>query len=158
MLPISTHDQILGGPSGQVFLGCSFPARDGYRQRILDAAVRIGEVLATHGVVSRFAIDFLSGATSRAADWKHGGPGDQPADGRHDPSRTWRLQFLTGGQLDRATGLFFSPSGPAKYYRATDNLHSDAYRGLLPEDLIEILTENRLHYSHAHRAPASSST
>ena len=27
-LPISTHDQILGGPSGQVFLGCRFPARD----------------------------------------------------------------------------------------------------------------------------------
>ena len=23
---ISTHDQILGGPSGQVFLGCRFPA------------------------------------------------------------------------------------------------------------------------------------
>ena len=32
------------------------------------------------------------------------------------------LQFLTGGQLDPATGLFLSPSGQAKYYRATDNL------------------------------------
>ena len=59
------------------------------------------------------------------------------------------LQFLTGGQLDLATGLFFSPSGHAKYYRATDNLKSDAYRGLLPEDLIEILTYNKLHYNHA---------
>ncbi len=46
VLPISTHDQILGGPSDQVFLGCSFPAREDYRQRILEAAMRIGEVLA----------------------------------------------------------------------------------------------------------------
>ena len=36
-----------------------------------------------------------------------------------------------------------------KYYRATDNLKSEHYRGLLPEDVIEILTINRLHYSHA---------
>ena len=34
------------------------------------------------------------------------------------------LQFLTGGQLDRDTGLFLSPTGLAKYYRATDNLRS----------------------------------
>ena len=59
------------------------------------------------------------------------------------------LQFLTGGKLDAATGLFLSPSGHTKHYRATDNVHSELYRGLLPEDLIEILTVNRLHYSHA---------
>jgi hypothetical protein len=59
------------------------------------------------------------------------------------------LQFLTSGQLDPATGLFLSPSGQTKYYRATDNLHAELYRGLLPEDLIEILTVNKLHYSHA---------
>ena len=59
------------------------------------------------------------------------------------------LQFLTGGHLDPATGLYLSPSGHTKYYRATDNLHSELYRGLLPEDLIEILTVNKLHYSHA---------
>ena len=59
------------------------------------------------------------------------------------------LQFLTGGQLDPASGLFRSSSGQTKYYRATDNLHGELYRGLLPEDLIEILTINKLHYSHA---------
>ena len=30
VLATSTHDQILGGPSGQIYLGCSFPARDDY--------------------------------------------------------------------------------------------------------------------------------
>jgi len=41
-----------------------------------------------------------------------------------------------------------SPRGSPKFYRATDNLQSEAYRGLLPEDLIEIVTINALHYSH----------
>jgi hypothetical protein len=58
------------------------------------------------------------------------------------------LQFLTGGSLDPASGLFLSPSGQAKYYKATDNLYSPRYRGLLPEDLVDLLTVNKLHYSH----------
>jgi hypothetical protein len=58
------------------------------------------------------------------------------------------LRFLTGGELDARTGLFLSPDGLAKFYRATDNLYSESYRGLLPEDLIDILTFNRLHYEH----------
>ena len=36
----------------------------------------------------------------------------------------------------------------AKYYRSTDNLQSESYRGLLPEDLMEILTDNHLHYEY----------
>jgi hypothetical protein len=145
--PISTHDQILGGPSGQVFLGCRFPARDDYRLAVQEAGLRIGKVLADHGVVSRFGVDFLV----------H----------RDDPSSTWKvsaleinlrmggtthpflaLQFLTGGSLDPASGLFHSPTGHTKYYKATDNLFAEQYRGLLPEDLVEILTLNKLHYSH----------
>jgi hypothetical protein len=58
------------------------------------------------------------------------------------------LQFLTGGQLDPDWGLFLSPRGRPKYYRSTDNLRSERYRGLLPEDLMEILTINGLHYNH----------
>jgi hypothetical protein len=148
VLPISTHDQILGGPSDQVFLGCSFPAREDYRLRILDAAMKIGEVLSTHGVVSRFAIDFLLWRDAPGGDWNMAALEiNLRMGGTTHPYLA--LQFLTGGHLDRDTGLFFSPTGLAKYYRATDNLRSDAYRGLLPEDLIDILTENRLHYSHA---------
>jgi hypothetical protein len=149
VLPISTHDQILGGPSDQVFLGCSFPARDEYRMRILEAAMRIGDVLAGHGVVSRFAVDFLVWRDQpEAPEWNLAALEiNLRMGGTTHPYLA--LQFLTGGQLDRTTGLFFSPSGLSKYYRATDNLRSESYRGLLPEDLIDILTENRLHYSHA---------
>src|SRR5690606_42131853 len=33
---ISTHDQVLGGDSGQAYLGCRFPARLDYRAMITD--------------------------------------------------------------------------------------------------------------------------
>ncbi|PYQ63199.1 MAG: carboxylate-amine ligase [Acidobacteria bacterium] len=148
VLPISTHDQILGGPGDQVFLGCSFPAREEYRLRISEAAIRIGEVLATYGVVSRFAIDFLVWRDAPDAELSLAALEiNLRMGGTTHPFLA--LQFLTGGKLDRATGLFYSPTGLAKYYRATDNLRSDSYRGLLPEDVIDILTENRLHYSHS---------
>jgi hypothetical protein len=145
--PVSTHDQILGGPSGQIFLGCTFPARDEYRLRIQEAGVCIGRVLARYGVVSRFAIDFLM---CRGPD--DGGFNLYALEinlrmgGTTHPFLA--LQFLTGGQLDPASGLFLSTTGHTKYYRATDNLYSELYRGLLPDDLIDILTINKLHYNH----------
>ena len=147
VVTISTHDQILGGPSGQAFLGCSFPARHEYRLAITEAAHRIGAVLGNHGVVSRFAVDFLVCRNEGQSEWSLAALEiNLRMGGTTHPYLA--LQFLTGGQLDQGSGLFRSPSGQAKYYRATDNLRSDRYRGLLPEDLIEILTVNKLHYSH----------
>jgi hypothetical protein len=147
VLPISTHDQILGGPSGQVFLGCRFPARDDYRLRVQEAGLRIGAVLAARGAVSRFGVDFLVHRGSPAEEWKLTALEiNLRMGGTTHPYLA--LQFLTGGSLDRATGLFLSSSGHAKYYKATDNLFSEQYRGLLPEDLVDILTVNKLHYSH----------
>jgi len=147
VLALSTHDQILGGPSGQVFLGCRFPARDDYRLAIQEAGLRIGDVLAHKGVVSRMGVDFLVHRNDPAAEWTVTALEiNLRMGGTTHPFLA--LQFLTGGSLDPATGLFLSPSGHAKYYKATDNLFSEQYRGLLPEDLVEILTVNKLHYSH----------
>ena len=146
---LSTHDQILGGPSGQVYQGCRFPAEEGYRRPIQEAARRIGAVLARRGVVSRFGVDFLVGQ-----DRKTGAQDSKALEinlrmgGTTHPFLA--LQFLTGGKLDPDSGSFFSPRGLPKFYRSTDNLKSPAYRGLGPEDLIDITTANRLHYSHAN--------
>ena len=144
---ISTHDQILGGPSGQVFLGCSFPAHDDYRMKVQETGQRIGATLARYGVVSRFAVDYLVHREEPDAEWKVTALEiNLRMGGTTHPFLA--LQFLTGGGIDPETGLFLASSGHAKYYRATDNLNSDSYRGLLPEDLVEILTVNKLHYSH----------
>ena len=104
---ISTHDQILGGPSGQVFLGCSFPAHDDYRLKVQEAGQTIGAVLARHGVVSRFAVDYLVHREQPDAEWKVTALEiNLRMGGTTHPFLA--LQFLTGGAIDPDTGLFLS--------------------------------------------------
>ena len=56
---LSTHDQLLGGASGQSYLGCLFPADPAYSRLISEPAQRIGDRLASAGALGRFAIDFV---------------------------------------------------------------------------------------------------
>jgi hypothetical protein len=147
VLPVSTHDQILGGPQGQTYLGCRFPARDDYRLAMSEMGNRIGEVLAAKGVVSRFGVDFLAARERPGDSWTLSALEiNLRLLGTTHPFLA--LSFLTGGQLDAATGQFLSLGGRPKFYRATDNLRSDRYRTLGPDDLIDIVTDNRLHYNH----------
>jgi hypothetical protein len=143
----STHDQILGGPSGQIYLGCTFPAEDAYRGLIQQAGMAIGRVLCAHDVVSRLGVDFLVYRQTPQDRWQLSALEiNLRVLGTTHPYLA--LQFLTGGRLDPETGLFMSLSGRAKYYMATDNLRSATYRGILPEDLVDIVTNNGLHYSY----------
>jgi hypothetical protein len=140
---ISTHDQVLGGPTGQKFLGSIFPAAEDYRLQIQDAARRVGAVLQRGGVLGRFGIDFV--CVRRPGGWdaiaieinlRKGGT-----------THTFQtLQYLTGGHYDSESGLFRTPGGQARCYYATDNLTKQAYRRLLPEDLIDIAVEHDLHF------------
>jgi hypothetical protein len=57
---LSTHDQVLGGASGQTYLGCRFPADPAYASAIMREAAKVGARLAREGVVGRFAIDFVA--------------------------------------------------------------------------------------------------
>src|SRR6185436_5624961 len=56
---LSTHDQMLGGPSGQAYLGCRFPADPEYAPAIMAEALKVGRRLAKEGVIGRFALDFV---------------------------------------------------------------------------------------------------
>jgi len=56
---LSTHDQLLGGPSGQSYLGARFPADIAYARSISAEAKVVGDRLAREGVLGRFAIDFV---------------------------------------------------------------------------------------------------
>jgi hypothetical protein len=143
----STHEQILGGSGGQVFLGCHFPADDDYRRELQHAGLRVGQALAGKGVIGRLSVDFLATRNAPTEQWRIAAIEiNLRMGGTTHP--TLALRFLTGGELDRATGLLRAPDGRAKYYRASDNVQSDRYRGLLPEDLIEIVTMNRLDFNH----------
>ncbi|MFN8650772.1 MAG: peptide ligase PGM1-related protein [Gemmatimonadales bacterium] len=148
VIPISTHDQILGGESAQVYEGCRFPAADDYRMDVHRAGVQVGEVLARRGVVSRFAVDFLTVRDGPADAWRTLALEiNLRLGGTTHPFLALRL--LTGGELDDTTGQYLSASGRAKFYRSTDSLHSPRYKGLLPDDLVEIVTINQLGFDQA---------
>jgi len=145
---LSTHDQILGGSGGQIYLGCYFPAEQSYRLRLQELGLKVGRNLAEKGALERFGVDFVA---VRQPD-KSGIPQwDLQAieinlrkGGTTHPFMT--LKFLTNGRYDMATGLFYSQQGCPKYYIATDNLQKERYRGLLPNDLMDIIAHHRLHF------------
>jgi hypothetical protein len=141
---VSSHEQVLGGNTGQVYLGCRFPAREEYRLMIQEQARRIGAVLSKKGVIGRFGIDFLL-TREHGGEWQsHALEINLRMGGTTPPYHA--LEFLTSGELNPETGIFHAPTGQEKFYSATDNLKSPAYRGLLPEDLFDISIRNKIHY------------
>ncbi len=141
---LSTHDQILGGPDGQIYLGCRFPADEVYRLQLQELGLKVGRNLAQKGALERFGVDFI-------AVKQDNGHWDIQAieinlrkGGTTHPFMT--LKLLTNGRYELSTGLFYSQQGRAKYYIATDNLQKDRYRGLLPNDLMDIIAHHRLHF------------
>jgi PGM1 C-terminal domain len=143
---ISTHDQVLGGPSGQVYLGCRFPADPAYAREIRDAGVRVANVLRQDGVIGRFGVDFVS--VRRADRWEHAAIEiNLRKGGTTHPFLM--LQFLTDGAYEPDAGIFRTPTGQPCHYVATDNLADPAYRGLTPDDLIDIAVDNCLHFHGA---------
>lgn len=141
---VSSHEQVLGGNTGQVYLGCTFPASEDYRLLIQEQAGRIGEILSHKGVIGRFGIDFLL-TRSKDGEWQsHALEINLRMGGTTPPYHA--LEFLTSGELNPETGIFCAPTGQEKFYSATDNLKSPAYRGLLPEDLFDISIRNKIHY------------
>ncbi len=143
---ISTHDQVLGGGNGQVFLGCRFPADAAYRLDVQELGFRAGRALASKGVLGRFGIDFIS--VPENGGWRHYAIEiNLRKGGTTHPFLM--LQFLTAGSYDPKTGLFFSAAGKPCSYYASDNLHEERYRGLTPSDLIDIAASKGLHFNAA---------
>jgi hypothetical protein len=143
---ISTHDQVLGGPSGQIFLGSTFPADAEYSRDIQEAGWRVAEVLKQRGALGRFAIDFIS--VKREERWEHAAIEINLRKGGTTHPYLM-LRFLTDGTYDPENGLYCTPTGQPCYYYASDNLQSPAYKGLTPDDLVDISVDFGLHFDGA---------
>ncbi len=152
---LSTHDQVLGGPDHQIFLGCSFPADPDYALRIQSMGAEIGQNLAAKGALERFGVDFV------AVHHPHANPAwdlyaieiNLRKGGTTHPFMA--LKLLTDGQYCPEDGLFYTRQGQTKFYRASDNLQKPAYRGLLPSDLMDIIVSDRLHFNSAEGVGAA---
>jgi len=143
---LSTHDQMLGGPSGQSYLGARFPADPAYSRIIMPEAVKVGARLAREGVIGRFAIDFVV-VRSASGVWEpYAIEINLRKGGTTHPYLT--LQYLTDGAYDTETGLFRTLRGQPKYYVATDHLEAPEYRVFAPDDVFDIVSRHRLHFDH----------
>jgi hypothetical protein len=136
---LSTHDQILGGPGNQVYLGCRFPARPEYRLAIQAEACKVAGVLAARGVTGVFGIDFLvddGRVTLSEINLRVGGT----------THPYWMARLVTGGRYDEESGELRVPGGGSRCYMATDNLKSEQLVGCSPAEIIERIDQAGLAY------------
>lgn len=140
---LSTHDQLLGGPTGQSFLGSRFPADRSYAPAIAEAAIAVGERLVGEGVLGRFAIDFLvAGRGAEATPYAI--EINLRKGGTTHPFLT--LQFLTDGVYDHREGVFRTPMGEEKCFIASDHLEAARYRALDVEGVFDLSVRRGLHF------------
>jgi len=140
---ISTHDQVLGGESGQVFIGAKFPADEVYACEIGMNGLRVANEMKKYGVLGRFSIDFISVKENNA--WKHYAVEiNLRKGGTTHPNLL--LQGLTVGKYDVEKGVYITANGQHRYYFSSDNVKSDRYKVLTPPDLIDIATMDNLLY------------
>jgi hypothetical protein len=147
---LSTHDQLLGGTSGQSYLGCIFPADRAYSRLISAPAITIAERLAREGALGRFAIDFVVKRDTGGRWSAYAIELNLRKGGTTHPFLT--LQFLTDGSYDGASGRFLLPGGAQRHLVATDHFESSELRALAVEDLFDIVARHGLHFDQSRQA------
>ncbi|WP_227873439.1 peptide ligase PGM1-related protein, partial [Aphanothece sacrum] len=148
---LSTHDQILGGPDKQIYLGCRFPADKSYRLQLQELGLKIGEALAKRGAMERYGVDFLAvkNHNNNEERWEiQAIEINLRKGGTTHPFMT--LKLLTNGTYEQKTGLFHTQQDQEKYYIASDNLQKKQYNGLLPDDLMDIIAQYHLHFDSSN--------
>ena len=144
---VSTHDQILGGPGGQVYLGCRFPARPAYRAEIIAHTYAVGHYLADAGVVGPFAVDF-SVLTSAGTQHIYLSEINLRVGGTTHPFGMARM--VTGARTNAATGLHTDDGD--RVYVSSDNIKEPGLIGVAPEDVIARIDNAGLAFDPATRA------
>ncbi|MFF5210766.1 peptide ligase PGM1-related protein [Streptosporangium sp. NPDC000396] len=137
---VATHEQILGGPNGDVYQGCAFPAQPEYRAEVSEYAERIAGVLARRGVVGLFGMDFFAVKTDagyRALLCEI----NLRIGGTTHPFGSALL--TTGATYDPGTGTLMCGKQP-KYYVATDNCATAALRGRTPGEVVKLVHDRGL--------------
>jgi hypothetical protein len=146
---LSTHDQILGGDSGQIFLGSRFPADPAYARLISESAARVGAVLAERGVLGRFALDYVVVQKPDGSWEEHAIEINLRKGGTTHPFLT--LQFLSDGQYDAERAVFVAPDGKEKHYVASDHVEIEGLEVFRPQDLLDLALLHDYHFDQVRQ-------
>ncbi|MGV9775942.1 peptide ligase PGM1-related protein [Streptosporangium sp. NPDC003464] len=144
---VATHEQLLGGPNGDVYQGCAFPAHPDYRAQVGECAERIARVLAGRGVVGLFGMDFFAVKTDAGyrallceVNLRIGGT-----------THPFGAALLTtGAAYDPGTGMLMHGDQP-KCYVATDNCTAPCLRGRTPGEVVKLVHDKGLGFDRETR-------
>ena len=117
--------------------------------------------MASKGASERFGVDFLAVPSKPwdFSEWQlYALEINLRQGGTTHPYETLRLTTWDG-HFDPSTGLYMAGKDSAgkpqaKYYIASDNVEDERYKGLLPSDLLTIMKENGIGFSHTTRTGA----
>ena len=144
---LATHEQVLGGPERQVYLGCPFPADPAYAPELARHAEAIGHHLARAGALGRFAVDFVAAADDDGPWRVHAIEVNLRKGGTTHPYTA--LRNLVPGRYDADRGAWVSGrDGSRRAYSATDNLVDPRWTGLEPAAVIDAVRVAGLGFGH----------
>ncbi|TNC62458.1 peptide ligase PGM1-related protein [Rubellimicrobium roseum] len=143
---LATHEQVLGGDDGQVYVGCRFPAEPAYAPELAAHGQQVGEALAKAGALGRFALDFA--AVENEGAWRAVALEiNLRKGGTTHPYAV--LRNLVPGRYDAEAGLWRAEAGGTRAYVADDNVVDPAWVSLPPAEAIRRVREAGLQFDSA---------
>jgi hypothetical protein len=144
---LATHEQVLGGAGGQVYMGCRFPADPAYAPRLAHYARMVGERLAAEGVVGRASVDFAAALDAGGAWDVYALEVNLRKGGTTHPYAA--LRNLVPGRYDEEAGQWIAADGTERAYWSTDNLLDPAWQGIRPAVVIDQVAADGLQFDGA---------
>jgi|SRR5215469_11945889 len=147
VLVVATHEQVLGGQTGQVYTGCRFPADPAYASDLAIYGTAIGKQLARLGAVGRFSADFAASCDERGRWELFALEVNLRKGGTTHPYAV--LRNLVPGRYDAENGRWLLPDGTSRCYCSSDNVVDPEWTGLAPAAVIAAVDSSGLQFDYA---------
>lgn len=140
---LASHEQLMGGPQGQAFVGCRLPASSAHVRYLVDAGLSVGAELGRRGVRGRFALDTIAAPLADGRDWSVFAVEINLREAATSAPLAI-LRGLVGGAYEESTGLYLDDRGIERFYKASDSLSGPGFIGRSSEEFLEALRLARL--------------
>ncbi|MDQ4038896.1 MAG: peptide ligase PGM1-related protein [Actinomycetota bacterium] len=141
---LATHEQVLGGPDGQVYVGCRFPASPQYAARLGRYGQAVGDALARRGALGRFSVDFMCARTTDGRWSVFALEINLRKGGTTHPYAV--LRNLAPGHYDIDAGQWITRDGSPRSYESSDNVVDPGWLGRPPSEVIRAVSEAGLQF------------